>query len=116
MIIRMTDVCADLQYPSDDGIPQPILFDDEDDESLLDQSQIDFDDESGTETVMSEDESPYWTLLNAVKTYRDDTGQTIYEPFVKLPSKRSVHVFIASAFGKNVLKNDFKSICKTTFA
>jgi hypothetical protein len=49
---------------------------------------------------MSEDESPYWTLLNAVKTYRDDTGQTIYEPFVKLPSKRSVHVFIASAFGK----------------
>ena len=37
---------------------------------------------------MSEDESPYWTLLNAVKTYRDDTGQTIYEPFVKLPSKR----------------------------
>jgi hypothetical protein len=59
----MTDVCADLQYPSDDGIPQPILFDDEDDESILDQSQIDFDDESGTETVMSEDESPYWTLI-----------------------------------------------------
>lgn len=87
MIIRMTDICADLQYPSDDDM-EPILYDDEDDDSILDQSQIDYDDESGTETIMSDDESPFWALFNAVKTYRDSTGQTIYEPFVKLPSKR----------------------------
>lgn len=84
----MTDICADLQYPSDDDIPEIQYDDDEDEESLLDQSQLDYDDESGTETIISEEESPYWSLLNAVKSHRDHTGQTIYEPFVKLPSKR----------------------------
>ncbi|XP_052070858.1 protein polybromo-1-like isoform X2 [Mytilus californianus] len=90
MIIKMTDICADLQYPTDDDVPQ-VQYDDidDDEDSMLEQSQLDYDDDSGAETVASEDnESPFWTIFNAVKAFRDANGQTIYEPFVKLPSRR----------------------------
>ncbi|XP_071136787.1 protein polybromo-1-like isoform X8 [Mytilus edulis] len=90
MIIKMTDICADLQYPTDDDVPQ-VQYDDidEDEDSMLENSQMEYDDDSGAETVASEDnESPFWTIFNAVKAFRDANGQTIYEPFVKLPSRR----------------------------
>lgn len=92
MIIKMTDICADLQYPTDDDVPQ-VQYDeiDEDEDSMLENSQMEYDDDSGAETVASEDnESPFWTIFNAVKSFRDANGQTIYEPFVKLPSRRLI--------------------------
>ncbi|XP_062616162.1 protein polybromo-1-like [Saccostrea cucullata] len=76
---KMSAVCAALKYPSDD----------EDDlEASMDASLLDYDDDSGAETIMSEDDNLYVTLLNAVKTHRMSSGETIFEPFVKLPSKR----------------------------
>nr|XP_022295791.1 protein polybromo-1-like isoform X9 [Crassostrea virginica] len=75
---KMSAICAALKYPSDD----------EDDEASLDASLMEYDDDSGTETIMSEDDNLYLMLLNAVKNYKMSSGKTISEPFVKLPSKR----------------------------
>ena len=74
----MSAICAALKYPADD----------EDDEASLDASLMEYDDDSGTETIMSEDDNLYLMLLNAVKNYKMSSGKTISEPFVKLPSKR----------------------------
>eukprot|EP00105_Crassostrea_gigas_P034204 XP_019918352.1 PREDICTED: protein polybromo-1-like isoform X16 [Crassostrea gigas] len=75
---KMSAICAALKYPSDD----------EDDEASLDASLMDYDDDSGAETIMSEDDNLYVMLLNAVKNYKLSSGETVHEPFIKLPSKR----------------------------
>lgn len=74
----MSAICAALKYPSDD----------EDDEASLDASLMDYDDDSGAETIMSEDDNLYVMLLNVVKNYKLPSGETVHEPFIKLPSKR----------------------------
>ncbi|XP_048738876.1 LOW QUALITY PROTEIN: protein polybromo-1-like [Ostrea edulis] len=76
---KMSTICAALKYPSDE---------EEDFEASLDASLLDYDDDSGAETIMSEDDSLNVVLLNAVKNYKLPSGETIFEPFVKLPSKR----------------------------
>lgn len=57
--------------------------------SMLDTSgQMEYEDESGGETTMSEEENPYWSLFNAIRNFRTPDGYTISEPFLKLPSRR----------------------------
>lgn len=79
----MSTICAALKYPSDE---------EEDFEASLDASLLDYDDDSGAETIMSEDDSLNVVLLNAVKNYKLPSGETIFEPFVKLPSKRYINL------------------------
>ncbi|XP_052781676.1 protein polybromo-1-like isoform X8 [Mya arenaria] len=49
---------------------------------------MEYEEDSGTETVMSEEENPMWHLFNAVKNYTTADGLKIIDPFCKLPSKR----------------------------
>ena len=80
----MSAICASLTYPSDE-------------EDLLDTSQdlsfMDYDDDSDVETIMSEeDNSTFTALVTAVKQFRTVSGETIHEPFLKLPSKRYIFI------------------------
>ncbi len=74
-------MCAALRYPSDD----------ENEASSQTGSQMDYEAESEGESTVTEDESPLWALYLAVKNYRTPAGDQLSEPFLKLPSKRSVH-------------------------
>lgn len=49
---------------------------------------MEYEEDSGAETVMSEEENPMWHLFNAVKNYTSSDGLKIIEPFLKLPSRR----------------------------
>ncbi|KAH3817119.1 hypothetical protein DPMN_118648 [Dreissena polymorpha] len=53
---------------------------------------MEYESDSGAETVMSEEENPMWHLFNAVKNYTSVEGLRIVEPFLKLPSKRLVMI------------------------
>ncbi|XP_053378046.1 protein polybromo-1-like isoform X6 [Mercenaria mercenaria] len=49
---------------------------------------MEYEEDSGAETVMSEEENPMWHLFNAVKNYTTTDGLKIIDPYMKLPSKR----------------------------
>lgn len=49
---------------------------------------MEYEDDSGAETTMSEEESPMWNLYHAVRNYTSADGVKIIEPYMKLPSKR----------------------------
>ena len=51
---------------------------------------MEYEEDSGAETVMSEEESPLWNLFNVVKNFTMPDGSKIIEPYMKLPSKRYV--------------------------
>ncbi|XP_069101019.1 protein polybromo-1-like isoform X15 [Argopecten irradians] len=74
--------CANLPYPVEESFEPPVSQDSN--------MSMDYDDDSGTETVVSELEEgdPYWALLNYIKTVKGPTGTPLCEPFLKLPSKR----------------------------
>ena len=55
---------------------------------------MEYEEDSGAETVMSEEENPMWHLFNAVKNYTTTDGLKIIDPYMKLPSKR----FVMSSF------------------
>ncbi|XP_021376480.1 protein polybromo-1-like isoform X20 [Mizuhopecten yessoensis] len=74
--------CANLPYPVEETFEPPVSQDSN--------MSMDFDDDSGTETVVSELEEgdPYWAMLNYIKGFKGPTGTPLCEPFLKLPSKR----------------------------
>ncbi|KAL5013533.1 hypothetical protein ScPMuIL_007803 [Solemya velum] len=77
---KLSAICAALKYQDDEAM---------EDFSMLDTSgQMEYEDESGGETTMSEEENPYWSLFNAIRNFRTPDGYTISEPFLKLPSRR----------------------------
>ena len=45
-------------------------------------------DESGTEGSVGGEDEPYWALFKAVRWYKDQNGQVLSEPFLRLPNKR----------------------------
>ena len=49
---------------------------------------MEYEEDSGAETTMSEEESPMWNLYHAVRSYTSADGVKIIEPYMKLPSKR----------------------------
>ncbi|XP_033746616.1 protein polybromo-1-like isoform X8 [Pecten maximus] len=74
--------CANLPYPVEETFEPPVSQDSN--------MSMDYDDDSGTETVVSELEEgdPYWALLNYIKAFKGPSGTPLCEPFLKLPSKR----------------------------
>ncbi|XP_060077501.1 protein polybromo-1-like isoform X5 [Ylistrum balloti] len=74
--------CANLPYPVEETFEPPVSQDSN--------MSMDYDDDSGTETVVSELEEgdPYWALLNYIKGFKGPSGTPLCEPFLKLPSKR----------------------------
>ncbi|KAL3851885.1 hypothetical protein ACJMK2_015582 [Sinanodonta woodiana] len=78
-IPRLSAVYAAMTYPETQSLETA---------SLDTSSLMDYDDDSGGETTMSEDESPLWTLYNSIVNYTDATGARLIEPYMKLPNKR----------------------------
>ncbi|ESO90734.1 hypothetical protein LOTGIDRAFT_175808 [Lottia gigantea] len=76
-IQKMSAICAQLTYPSDD----------ESDIGTVDMntSQIDYDSEA--DTTVSDDENPQWALYNTIRNYQTVDGD-LSLPFLKLPNKR----------------------------
>lgn len=69
---------AALEYPEPvDTVTSPSLT-----------GSMEYEDDSGAETTMSEEESPMWNLYHAVRNYTSADGVKIVEPYMKLPSKR----------------------------
>ncbi|XP_074645019.1 protein polybromo-1-like isoform X2 [Tubulanus polymorphus] len=78
---KLSAVCAALEYQSDSDVPDDLG------QSV---SHTEEDDDSGTESSMYEgDDGPLWALYNTVKNYKNSMGQTLSEPFMKLPSRRN---------------------------
>lgn len=83
---RLSAICAALNYQSEEDASAV----ESDIASCHDNiSQMDFEDESGGEGSVAEGEdNVQWMLYNSVKNLKNSLGQSLSEPFMKLPSKR----------------------------
>lgn len=72
----MSAICAALKYPSDV----------EDDAASSCQFEMDSEGEVGGNELVEDD--PQWILYNHVKNYTTPSGETLSDPFLKLPSKK----------------------------
>lgn len=79
---KMSAVIAALEYTikteADDNVSPSMIGDAAEDASETEGSVVDD----------SEVHSPLWSLYFAVKKYRDRSGQTLCEPFLRLPNRR----------------------------
>ncbi|KAK6994776.1 protein polybromo-1-like isoform X1 [Biomphalaria glabrata] len=73
VIQKMSAICAALKYPSDDNEESSHF-------------EMDSEADGGGNDLVEDD--PQWILYNYVKNYTDSTGDTIADPFIKLPSKK----------------------------
>uniref|UniRef100_A0A0B7AIS6 Protein polybromo-1 n=1 Tax=Arion vulgaris TaxID=1028688 RepID=A0A0B7AIS6_9EUPU len=76
VIQKMSAICAALKYPSDV----------EDDAASSSQFDIDSEGEDGGNELVEDD--PQWILYNHIKNYTNSKGETLSDPFLKLPSKK----------------------------
>lgn len=72
----MSAICAALKYPSEE----------EDETASSSQFEIDSEAEGGSNDLVEDD--PQWILYNHIKSYTDSNGETLSDPFIKLPSKK----------------------------
>ncbi|XP_059161313.1 protein polybromo-1-like isoform X4 [Physella acuta] len=76
VIQKMSAICAALKYPSEE----------EDETASSSQFEIDSEAEGGSNDLVEDD--PQWILYNHIKSYTDSNGETLSDPFIKLPSKK----------------------------
>lgn len=78
---RLSAVVAALKYASEEEPDLPPVAETSD-------SLVEYEEDSGGETTVSEEENLNWALFTFVKNYKTNLGTVLSEPFLKLPSRR----------------------------